>query len=156
MGADEAATAAARDPRLFAGLIDAMRSTDRLLAARSAEAADKASAANPALLEAHKADLLGRLAQIEQREIRWHVAQMLPRLRLEDDERERAVALVVGWLEGRDGGAMAVAGGFESLAVLADDDPRLVETIKPVLERHANDGPSAIRARARSVLAGLR
>ena len=50
---------------------------------------------------------------------------------------------------------MAVAGGFESLAVLADDDPRLVETIKPVLERHASDGPAAIRARARSVLAGL-
>jgi hypothetical protein len=154
-GAGEAATAASRDPRLFAALIDAMRSTDGLLAARSAEAADRASAENTLLLEPHKRDLLGRLAQIERREIRWHVAQMLPRLRLEGAERERAVVLVVGWLEGRDGGALAVAGGFESLAVLADDDPRLIETIKPVLERHASGGPPAIRARARSVLAAL-
>jgi hypothetical protein len=155
MGADEAAAAASRDPRLFAALIDAMRSTDTLLAARSAEAADRASADNPALLEPHKRDLLGRLAQIDEREVRWHVAQMLPRLRLEGAERERAVDLVVGWLEGRDGGAMAAAGGFESLAVLADGDPHLLEAVKPVLERHANGGPPAVRARARSVLAEL-
>jgi hypothetical protein len=155
MGADEAAAGALRDPRMFDALIDAMRSTDRALALHSAEAADLASAGNPLLLEPHKRALLGRLAQIDQREIRWHVAQMLPRLRLEGDERERAVALVVGWLEGRDGSAMAAAGGFESLVVLADGDPQLIETVRPVLERHASGGPPAIRARAKSVLGAL-
>jgi hypothetical protein len=154
-GADEAATAAARDPRLFAALIDAMRSTDQVLALRSAEAADRASAANPGLLEPHKRELLGRVAQIDREEIRWHVAQMLPRLRFSGDEREQAVTLVVTWLQGRDGGGILHANGFESLAVLAGDDPGLLDTVKPILERHASEGPPAVRARARAVLAGL-
>jgi hypothetical protein len=155
VGEDEAARAAARDPRLFAALIDAMRSTDELLAGRSAIAAERASAANPALLEPHKSELLGRLAQIDRREIRWPLAQMLPRLKLATEERERAVALVVGWLEGDDGGAMAGAGGLESLASLAGADAGLIATVKPVRERHAGRGPPARRARARSVLATL-
>jgi hypothetical protein len=155
VGADEAAKAAARDPRLFAALIDAMGSTDEMLAGRSAIAAERASAENPALLGPHKNELLGRLAQIERRDIRWPLTQMLPRLKFDSGERERAVALVVGWLEGSDGGAMAGAGGLESLASLADADERRIETVKPVLEQHASSGPPALRARARSVLATL-
>jgi hypothetical protein len=49
---------------------------------RAADAAEKVSAKKPRLLDRHKAELLGLLAEAEQIELRWHLALMIPRLRL--------------------------------------------------------------------------
>ena len=49
---------------------------------RAADAVEKITARRPELLRPHKRRLLTELALIPQQEVRWHVAQMLPRLSL--------------------------------------------------------------------------
>ena len=77
---------------LFPGLSAA----DPLLRVRVAEAVEKISARRPDLLRPYKKKLLRDIAAIEQKEVRWHVAQMLPRLELDEAERRRAFRILVG------------------------------------------------------------
>jgi hypothetical protein len=59
---------------------------------RAADAAEKVSAQEPRLLDRHKPQLLGLLAEAEQIELRWHLAAMIPRLHLTPAERQRTAA----------------------------------------------------------------
>ncbi|MEA2480442.1 MAG: hypothetical protein QOJ07_2364 [Thermoleophilaceae bacterium] len=144
---DEAAAAAVRDPRLFDALIDAIGGEDHGLAQRAAGAADQASAERPDLLAAHAPRILGPLAAVPCNVVRSHLAPMLARMRLTDPERERAIALLLGWLEHGDDEALR-ANALEALAALGEGD----EAVRAVLERAAAEGPAAVRVRARRVL----
>src|SRR5271166_4404138 len=63
---------------LFANLFDA----DRLVRMRAADAVEKVTRERPQLLQPWKGPLLEQISAIEDKEVRWHVAQMLPRLSL--------------------------------------------------------------------------
>ena len=67
----------------------------------AADAAEKVPAKKPRLLDRHKAELLGLLAEVEQIELRWHLALMVPRLRLTAPERQRAAAALQRYFEDR-------------------------------------------------------
>lgn len=91
------------DPSLFDLIFDAIASDDPLIAMRAADAVEKVTAAQPELLRPHKQRLLTELASIPQQEVRWHVAQMLPRLSLSDMERRQAVGILESYLDDRSG-----------------------------------------------------
>jgi hypothetical protein len=57
-------------PRRFGELMECLSSEDPVLRMRAADAADKVSAQKPRLLDRHKAELLGLLAEAEQIELR--------------------------------------------------------------------------------------
>src|SRR5215467_6481341 len=79
-----------RAPKRFAELMQCLWSNDPIVRMRAADAAEKISATRPELLRHYKAELLGLLAEAEQIELRWHLAQMIPRLPLTQGERRRA------------------------------------------------------------------
>jgi hypothetical protein len=62
---------------------------------RAADAAEKVTRHHPEWLQPYKRRLLGDLARVEQPEVRWHVAQMLPRLDV--DRRDERKALAILW-----------------------------------------------------------
>ena len=70
------------DPSQFETIFDGMLSDDPILRMRCADATEKVTAAHPEYLQPHKPCLLHQVAEIQQQEVRWHVAQMLPRLEL--------------------------------------------------------------------------
>src|SRR5215470_15912758 len=75
-----------RSPKRFAELIQCLWSNDLIVRMRAADAAEKVSAVHPELLRPHKAALLGLLIEAEQIELRWHLAQIIPRLFLTKSE----------------------------------------------------------------------
>ena len=89
------------DPSLFDLIFDAISSDDPLIAMRAADAVEKVTAAQPELLRPHKRRLLTELALIPQQEVRWHVAQMLPRLSLSARERRQAAGILESYLDDR-------------------------------------------------------
>lgn len=84
--ADEVAEEIAADQALFDEVFEALWFDDPVIRMRAADALEKASRRCPERLVPHKGALLGELAEIEQHEVRWHVAQMLPRLPLNPQE----------------------------------------------------------------------
>ncbi len=87
------------DPSLFEPLFYGMLSDDPVVRMRSADAVEKITAQYPEYLRSYKEKLIKHVARIDQQEVRWHVAQMLPRLDLDREERATAVKILLGYLD---------------------------------------------------------
>lgn len=148
--ADAVAALAARDAGLFGCLIEAMQCADPVLRARSADAAEKASAVQPGLLPLHRHTLLHVLALDPQPELRWHVAPMLARLPLRGRERQQVIDLLDAWLD--DTSSIVKTNALQAWCDLARRYPALRPAALQRLRQRGLTGTPAMRARARRLL----
>ena len=151
--ADKVARLVLRNPRGFRELIKCLWSENPVLRMRAADAAEKVSAKKPRLLDRYKAELLGLLAEAEQIECRWHLALMVPRLRLTTPERQRAAAALQHYLDDRSSIVKTFA--LQGLTDLARNDFALQSKLKQLLEAAVQTGTPAMRARAGKLLKRL-
>jgi hypothetical protein len=151
--ANEVAALVLREPRRFPELIGYLWSDDGVMRMRAADAAEEISAQNPALLRRFKAELLGLLLEAEQKELRWHLAQMIPRLPLTKKERQRAAEGLRPYL--KDTSSIVKTFALKGLTELAAVDRNLLPEIKELLEAAERAGTPAMRARARKLLKTL-
>ena len=147
---DEVAELVARRPEQVVELFECLWDQDPCICMRAADAMEKASRGKGALLQEHKAELLGLLAEAEQQEVRWHLAVMVPRLRLTVPERRRVVKLLQIYLEDRSSIVKTFA--MQGLADLAVEDPALLPMITELIRSLARTGTPAMRARGRKIL----
>lgn len=149
--ANEVARLVLRKPRRFRELIKCLWDENPVVRMRAADAAEKVSAKKPRLLDHHKAELLGLLAEAEQIELRWHLAAMIPRLRLTVPERQRAAAALHHYLNDRSSIVKTLA--LQGLADLSQNDAALHRKVNQLLEAAVHSGTPAMKARARKLLA---
>jgi hypothetical protein len=121
---------------------------------RAADAVEKITARQPVLLQPYKAQLLEQIAGIEQQEVRWHVAQMLPRLDLDQEERQAAVRILRGYLTDRSRIVQTFA--LQALADLAEGDEGLRRQVIPLIEQMVQSGSPAVKSRGRKLLSQLK
>src|SRR6267154_5891465 len=140
-------------PRRFPDLFKCLWNEDPIVRMRAADAAEKATVTRPRLLNPHKQELLGLLAEAEQIELRWHLALMVPRLALNKPERARAAAALQRYLE--DHSSIVKTFALQGLADFARQDARLLETAKRAVEESLQTGTAAMKARARKLLKEL-
>ncbi|MGB2628038.1 MAG: hypothetical protein WAK20_14725 [Candidatus Acidiferrum sp.] len=72
--ADDVAAFVAHRPEVFPKLIAGLWSPDPLVRMRAADAIEKVTRKNPALLTAYKKELLDLISGTRQQELRWHLA----------------------------------------------------------------------------------
>jgi hypothetical protein len=108
------------------------------------------TALRPEYLQSHKERLIRQMANVEQREARWHVAHMLPRLRLSSDEREIAFFILLGCLA--DESRIVKTFSMQALAELAEDDASLWAWVGALLEDPSKTGSPAMRTCGRKLL----
>lgn len=147
---DEVVAEVLADPALFEPLFQAMGSADPLVAMRAADAVEKVSGQRPDWLQPYAARLLEEIAPISQQEVRWHAAQMAPRLTLTVDERARWAEVLFGYLD--DASRIVVVSAMQALADLSRDDPDLAGRVWPAIQKLAESGSPAIQARGRKLL----
>ena len=92
----------------------------------------------------------GSVAGSEQQEVRWHVAQMLPRLDLSADERETVVAILTGYLD--DESKIVKTFSMQALANLAAQDAGLRPQVTALVEELNRTGSPAMQSRGRKLL----
>jgi hypothetical protein len=143
-----------RTPKRFAELIQCLWSNDPVVRMRAADAAEKASAVRPELLKPYKAELLGLLVEATQIELRWHLAQLIPRLPLTRAERQRASQTLQLYLEDRSSIVRTFA--LQALADLSRSDAGLGSRVREILEETVVTGTAAMKARARRLLKELK
>jgi hypothetical protein len=150
---DEVVAMVLADPLLFDEVFAAIRDRDPVVRKRASDVAEKVTARRPELLAAHKQVLLGDLAHNPQEEVRWHIVQMLPRVDLDDAERDEAGDLLMGLLH--DDSKLVRVHAMESLAQLAQSDGDLRTRVIVAFDELSHSGSPALRTRARKLLAGL-
>lgn len=143
-----------RHPHRTKEIVAALRDPRPEVRMRAADALEKASAARPDLLRPFKRSLLSLARRSTQQELRWHLAQMLPRLPLTRQERHRAVTLFETYLDDRS--AIVRTFAMQALFDLASEDPHLRNRISHRLTHLVATGTPAMRARGRQLLRKLR
>ncbi len=152
--ANRVAALVLRQPKRMAELIQCLWNEDPIVRMRAADAAEKVSAKKPALLGAFKAELFTLIDESTQAEVRWHLAVMIPRLLLDPQERERAIAALSLFFDDRS--SLVKTAAIQGLAELSRGNPELEGDMVDLLERTCRTGTPAMKARSRILLAEWR
>lgn len=151
---EEVVAAVWAEPTLFAPLFYGMLNKDSLIRMRAADAVEKITAQQPNYLQPYKTVLLERVAKITQPEVRWHVAQLLPRLEVTQAEETAIVEILHHYLA--DNSKIVRTCAMQALADLAERNSALRPDIIPLLEELTAASSPAMRSRGRKLLTRLK
>jgi hypothetical protein len=150
---DQVVAMVCKATELFPELIAGLWSEDPLVRMRAADAAEKVTRKKRELLLPYKRELLGLMAETEQQELQWHLAAMVPRLRLNARERQIAISSLNRYLEDRS--SIVKTSALQGLADLAQDDPSIRPGVIEILREATRSGTAAMKARGRKLLIRL-
>jgi hypothetical protein len=143
-------TVLAEPQRLDELISSVLDSPDEVVRMRAGDALEKVCRAQPSLLQPHVSLLLGDLSTIHQPSVEWHVAQMLGEVRLTSAQRRRAARLMnkncdesADWI--------VLNCSLETLAILARQDPAIVDDLRRQLGRHEQSSYKSLANRARKL-----
>lgn len=137
------------NPALFDPLFNGMLNNDPVIRMRSCDTVEKITQKHPEYLMPYKIALLGQVAEIKQQEVRWHVAQMIPRLILDGEERKQAAEILFGYL--KDESKIVQTSALQALADLAERDEIFLPPVMEVVEKLTRTGSPAVKNRARKL-----
>lgn len=147
--ADEVAALAMKDELVLNSLCEGLEHRDRLVRMRCADALEKATRLSPQLLSGRASRLLHIAVSAIDKEMRWHLAQILPRLVLTAAERRHATAILLNYLDDASRIVQVCAlEGLCDLAITRQDRAKMAD----MLVRKSQDGAPSVRARARKLL----
>lgn len=151
---DAVTQAVLKNPKLFVQVFDAMwQSDDAGVRMRASNVCETVSRTRPDLLQPHKRDVFKRLAPIPQQEVRWHLCQMLPRLKLTKTERRRAYAIMQSYLD--DKSSIVRTFAMQAMADFAKQDATLLPETISQIETLTAIGTPAMRSRGKKLLREL-
>ena len=121
---------------------------------RSADAVEKITAKHPEYLQPYKKKLIQQVARIDQQEVRWHVAQMFPRLELSKEEQAVVVEIFLDYLN--DESKIVKTFSMQALADFAERDASLRFKVIKLLEELTRTGSPAMKSRGQKLLETLK
>ena len=142
-----------KKPALFDVLIDGLSVDEPLIRMRAADAIEKISADQPELLQPFKKPVLHLAAKAHQQEVRWHMAQIIPRLKLTSKEKAQAIEILFGYLT--DKSKIVVTFSMQALSDFAIEDQKLRSRVVKVLKELTATGSPAIKNRGQKLLLKL-
>lgn len=141
-------------PFRFGEIVAGLAHEDLLVRMRCADVAEKVSKEHPDWLQSHKRKLLELADRPSEQELRWHLAQMLPRLDLTSREHRRVEAIMLDYLQ--DKSRIVQVSALQGLADLSSGDPKLRRRLLVLLQDLRRSAGPAVRVRARKLLARLK
>lgn len=137
-------------PRLLPQLIHEMWNPDPIIAVRAADAVEKFTRNQGRALQRFRKELLGLAEETHQQELRWHLAAMLPRLRLSPAECRRVTRILTAWLW--DKSSIVKTFALQGLFDLSLQHSALRPLVEELLTAAVQTGTAAMKARSRKLL----
>ena len=151
---DQIVSEVIENPRLFGELFRGMLSENpAVVRLRAADAVEKITRQRPDYLRRYKRKLILDVARTDQCGVRWHVAQMLPRLNLTRRDLPSVLDTLRVYLN--DPSRIVATSAMQALADLAKRFPHLLPSVLPELRSRTAAGSAATKARGRKLLAEL-
>lgn len=150
---EKVVTMVLKQPELFKDVINAILTDHAPTRMRATDAIEKITRENPALLAPYKKTFLKDIATIEQKEVRWHLAQILPRLKLTVKERQQVYDLMIQFLE--DDSRIVKTFAMQALTDLAAQDVRYKEPVIKLVTRLLKTGAPSMQSRGKKLLVTL-
>jgi len=141
------------NPDLFSELITGLAVPNVIVRMRASDAIEKISLMHPEYLWPFKSFLIEQAAISDQKEVRWHLAQILPRLKLNQEERQQVVDILLSYFS--DGSSIVKTFAMQALADIAKQSPNYRPSVLARLRELTVVGTPAMKARGRKLLAEL-
>ena len=141
------------DPNLFADLVASLSSDSAAIRMRASDAIEKITREHPDYLIPHKKLFLNQISTCIQKEVRWHLAQILPRLHLTKLEREKVYQLLLLYLE--DKSSIVRTFAMQALVDISVQDQTYRSSVLPIIKKLAKTGSPAMQSRGRKLLSKI-
>lgn len=144
-----------KDPKLFAEVFEGMTNMDPIIRMRSADVIEKVSSMHPEYLQPFKTRLVNEISSIEQKEVRWHVAQMFSYLKIDNIERDQIVDILISYINASES-KIVITFSLQTLADLAEKDKEIQHRVLKIIERTIDNASPAITSRGKKLIKKLK
>lgn len=152
--ADEVVSDILHDNALFGQVFNGMFDVDPVIRMRAADAVEKVTRSNSEWLLPFKKRILDEASQIDQQEVRWHLAQMFPRLAYEQDELERIIGLLQKWIESGKSQIVRV-NSMQALSNIAERYTQFKPLVIHIIQESVANGSPAVVSRGKKLIRKL-
>ena len=138
------------EPVLFENVVNLIISGEPATKMRASDVIEKITREHPEWLKPFKNKFLNKIVKIEQKEVRWHMAQILPRFRLTKKEREDVYNLMLTYL--KDDSRIVKTFAMQALSDLSMLDNSYFNRVYSIIKQLEKDGVPSQQSRARKLL----
>jgi len=150
---DEVVSDIQKDQSLFKEVFKGLYLDDPVVRMRSADVVEKISRKNPDLLAGLEKTIIKELSQIEQQEVCWHIALLLPRLSYTRTQEKEILEILKRYLSHKS--KIVNVNAMEALAKLATKNTTILRDVTRSIKSKVASGSPAIQARGKKLLKRL-
>jgi hypothetical protein len=132
---------------LFGGLFDA----DRLVVMRAADAIEKITISHPEYLKSHKKQLFDLFQTASHIELKWHLAQLMPRLKLNKYETGIVWNTLTQWAMDKSGSRIVRVNSMQALFDIQKQYPELKKDFTDTISKMGRENIPSIVARIKKL-----
>lgn len=142
------------NPDRFEELMTGLTDDRPVVRMRSADAVEKVTRRHPELLRPHQATLVQQLYLATQQEVRWHLAQVMPRLTWAEEEATEIVRVLTSCID-TETSAIVIVNSLQTIFDLSAVLPRFRDELKDLLKIQLETGSPAVKSRCKKLLQKL-
>jgi len=150
---EEVVKLALSNPELFKAVINAILSDDPGTRMRAYDAVEKITLDHPEWLKPYKKLFLNRIVTSDQKEVKWHIAQILPRFTLTKNEREKVFSLMLTYLD--DDSRIVKTFAMQALTDIAMQDIAYIDKVRTIVKKSMKNGAPSQISRGKKLLLTL-
>ena len=139
------------DQKSFDELFALIFHPERSVVMRAADAVEKITLKNPNYLRPHKIRLLQMLRTADHKELKWHVAQLIPRIALNKKEATEVVQILTQWARNKNESKIVRVNSLQGLFDVAQEHPDWTEGISETIALMQRENIPSIQARIRKL-----
>jgi len=124
---------------------------DRPLVMRAADAVEKITVKHPEYLKPHKWQLLGALTSADHKELKWHIAQLIPRVDLNGKEIKEVWHILTYWTQNMNESKIVRVNSLQGLFDLWKLHPEFKNDFEKTLVSVEHEMIPSIQARIRRI-----
>jgi hypothetical protein len=135
----------------FDELFEFLASPERLVAMRAADAIEKITQRHPAYLTKHKAEILALINQPQHIELKWHLAQLIGRIKLDAHEFKIVWNILNQWVLDKMESRIVRVNSLQALHDLLPQCPEFSGNFEQSMEALKQEGVPSISARIKKL-----
>jgi hypothetical protein len=124
---------------------------ERLLVMRAADAIEKITRQHREFLQPHKDQLLSIVTSAVNKELKWHLAQLLPRLDLTKEEHQHVWGLLYYWVKNPNESKITRVSSLQALFEMSKENPLLKEAFEILIQDLEKESIPSLQARIRKL-----
>jgi hypothetical protein len=142
---------AVHDQRGFDELFELIFDQDRSVVMRAVDAVEKITVRDPKYLIPHRAQLLNVFMSADHKELKWHIAQLIPRIDLSKKELRDVSRVLAYWAGDENESRLVRVNSLQGLYDLSLNRPELKENFLTTMKLMEREAIPSIQARIRNI-----